>query len=198
MSLGGLVLFNINDLHCKIKCTLSKLTDETKLSGAVDITERRNTIQRDLDRLEKRVHENLMKCNTAKCKVLQWCQGNPRYVYRLEEESIESSLAEKGMRVLVDEKLDSSQQRVLAAQKANSTLGCIKRGMASRAREVIVSLYSALVRTPSGVLRPSLGSPVKEGCRAAGSRMMTGRGSWACLAWRREGSGETSLQSSSR
>jgi len=39
-----------------------------------------------------------------------------------------------------------SQQRALAAQKAKSILGCTRRGMASRAREGIVPIYSALVR----------------------------------------------------
>ena len=79
-----------------------------------------------------------MRFSKAKC--------NPRYLYKLGEDLLESSPVEKDWEVLVDEKLDMSQQCALTAWKANYVLGCIKRGVSRTEREVIVPLYSALVR----------------------------------------------------
>ena len=107
---------------------------------------RQDAIQRDLDSLEQWSKLKLIRFNKSKRKVLHVDRGNALYQYKLEDETIEHSPAKKNLGFLVDEKLDMSQQCALTDQKANHILGCIRRRMPSRVREVILPLYSALIR----------------------------------------------------
>jgi len=177
------VLYNIliNDIHIK-------------LCGGVHGLEGQDEV----------VQDNLTRFNKTKYKVLHLGWGNPQHQYKLGDERLEQSPAKKDMRVLVDDKLDMSQQCVLTALKARCILGCIKRSVASRVREVILLLCSAPVRldlhtadVESSVQEShgsswslSSGGPQNWSRGWNTSPVRRGWGGWGCSAWRREGSRE--------
>jgi len=125
------------------KHTLSKFADATKWGGVTDTPESRAAIQRDLDRLETWADRNTMRFN--KCRVLRPGRKNPVHQCTLWADQLESGFAEKDLGVLVDTKLNMSQQCALAAKRSNGVLGCTRRSAARRSMEVILPLYSALI-----------------------------------------------------
>ena len=128
----------LSDTDSGVESTLSKSADDTRLWGATDAPEGWDAFQRDQDRLKHWAQGNLKRFNRSKCTALHLGRGNPHLQEKLGDEKCERSPAEYDLGVLVDGKLDTSQQCALAAQKATRSLGCIKRCVTSRSRKVIL------------------------------------------------------------
>jgi len=79
-----------------------------------------------------------MKFNKNKCQILQLGQRNIRHKNKLGQEWLESSPAERDLGRLADSRLHGSQQRSLAAERANPTLRCIRHSIASQSKEGII------------------------------------------------------------
>jgi len=57
---------------------------------------------------------------------------------------MENNSAETALGVAVGNRMTMNQQHILEARKATSLLGCIRKTVASRSREVILPIYSSL------------------------------------------------------
>ena len=86
---------------------------------------------------------NEMKFNKSKYQILPLGQSNARCKYRLGEEWLVSSPAERDLGVLADSRLNLGQQCALAPKRVNHNLACIKQSITSWSKEIIILLYSA-------------------------------------------------------
>ncbi|KAF4801326.1 Anoctamin-6 [Turdus rufiventris] len=94
--------------------------------------------ERDLDRLDGWAKSNRMRFNKSKCRVLHFSHNNPLQCYTLGMVWLGSAQAGRDLWVLVDRQLNMSQQCAHEPAEVQWPLTCVRNGVASRSREVIV------------------------------------------------------------
>ena len=169
-SVLGPLLFNlfINHIELGIKSTISVFADDTKLCRGIQSLQDVSDLQADLNLLYDWASNWHMKFNVDKCKVMHLGTKNMHATYTLGGVCLGESVMEKDLGVLVDHRLNNSMQCQAAVSKASKILSCIRKGIDSRDRDIILPLYKSISETSSGICCPVLGTSSQKGCFGTG------------------------------
>ena len=160
----GLILFNICILYLDegIVATLSRFADYTKLGRMADTVEGCAAIQRDQDRLESWAERNQVRFNKCKYRVLHLGRNNHVHQYRLGDDLLEGSYAEREQGVLVENRLAMSPSVAWWPRRPLASLHVLKKSVAGRSREVILPSLLCPGQVSPRVLCPVLVSLVQK------------------------------------
>ena len=171
-SILGPVLFNIfiSNINHWLECTLSTFADETKLNDAVDTTEERDAIQRDLDRQKESPWEP-NEIQQSQVQGVALGSGQSQVCIETGRTTHWEQLCREGLGGPGGWKLDTIQKCTLEAQKGNSTLGASKEGWpAGGERITSPPALPRWIPIWSTVSRPGVPSTGRMWCCWSGSK----------------------------
>ena len=156
-SVLGPLLFEIyiNDLPNNILLDIYLFADDTKLYTKIGSPEDAQQLQDDLRRLEEWSDKWLLRFHPDKCKVSDiGIKDRINYVYYIGNIELEHITEEKDLGVFIDNKLNFNTHISHKIEKANNTLGAIRRSFSYLDKTMLTRLYTALVRPHNEYANP--------------------------------------------
>ena len=141
-----LFVIYINDLDDNVVNWISKFADDTKIGGVVDSEEGFQSLQRDLDQLEKWAEKWQMEFNADKCEILHFGRTNQSRTYRVNGRTLKSAVEQRDLGIQVQNSLKVTSQVDRVVKSAFGTLAFINWSIEYKSWSVMVRLYKASVR----------------------------------------------------
>ena len=107
------------------------------MGGIANTLEDRKKIQNNLDRLEHWAENKTVKFK-EKCKVLHLGKRNQIQSYKIGDTWLSNTTNKKGLGIVIDHKMNMSQQCHVATKTANTILACVSRRIISKSCEILV------------------------------------------------------------
>ena len=148
-SVLGPILFAIfiNDIPDGLNSLVKIFADDTKSYRAIRDENDHVTLQEDIDTIYSWSEVWQLGFNLDKCHMLPLGFNNKKHLYDINGDIVKTVVEEKDLGIIIDEKLNFHKHILTATKKANSILGCIRRAIKYKDREMIIPLYIAHVRS---------------------------------------------------
>ena len=147
--LGPILFFvYINDLPNNVTSKVRLFADDTALYLSLNKQTDSNTLQKDLNNLQVWEHLWDMEFNPSKCQVIQITRARTplQTSYNLQGQTLEITPHAKYLGITIYNKLDRTPHIDNITNKANRSLGCIKRNIKTKHQKTREMAYNTLVR----------------------------------------------------
>jgi hypothetical protein len=141
-----LFIIYINDLDCDLISKIAKFADDTKLGGLANLNSAK-AIQEDLDKIVKWSETWQMPFNVSKCAVMHIGNKNPNVEYKMKNEILKTEKIVKDLGVYISDDLKTTKHCIEIEKICNRLIGYIKRQFTFKNKEIVITLYNALIRS---------------------------------------------------
>ena len=138
-------LLFINDLPERVTSIIKLFADDCKLYRKIKKKSDCYKLQQDLNQLSAWSNEWLLDFSVEKCSVLR-VKSRVDYPYFIKGERLSEVEQQKDLGITVSNDLKPNKHITSIVKKANQRLAMIKRCFSNRSPEVIISLYTTLIR----------------------------------------------------